>query len=102
MSKTAISGAVDAAKVFFNNEAERFDYINREMAIHDYESNMAGAREEGFADGHKQGMSQGIKKGKEQMVISMLKSGFLSIEQVAKISGLSLAEVRELAASKSI
>lgn len=102
MSEAAIRDAVDAAKVFFNNDAERLQYINREMAIHDYESNMAGAREEGFADGHKQGMSQGIEKGKEQMVISMLKSGFLSTERVAEISGFPLAEVKKLAAGKPV
>lgn len=84
MSGVASRDAVDAAKVFFNNDAERLQYINREMAIHDYESNMEGAREDGEKD----------------MVVKMLKSGLLSMEQIAQISGFPLTEVKKLAAGQ--
>lgn len=51
MSETTINDAVNAARAFFNNETERRQYINREMAIMDYNANINGAREEGREEG---------------------------------------------------
>ena len=38
MSDEAIHKAVDAARTFLQNDAERLAYINRELAILDYNS----------------------------------------------------------------
>ena len=38
MKETAINTALDATSIFMQNEDERLAYLNREMAIMDYES----------------------------------------------------------------
>ena len=61
MSEAAIKDAYDATKVFLMNPTERHAYINRQMAIMDYNTNVADAREEGL----KEGLRKGIEKGRE-------------------------------------
>ncbi|MFV0618804.1 hypothetical protein ACE418_13005 [Megasphaera sp. WILCCON 0056] len=55
MSDEAIHKAVDAARTFLQNDAERLAYINRELAILDYNSDHRDAFEEGEAKGRKEG-----------------------------------------------
>ncbi len=55
MSEAAIQNAMDAARIFLNNTAERRLYINREMARMDRESQLEDAHEEGLKEGHKEG-----------------------------------------------
>ncbi len=45
--------------------------------------------------GLKQGIQQGIQQGKRDMVLSMLANG-ISLADVAKIAGLTEAEVRSM------
>ena len=47
MSEAAIQNAMEAARIFLNNTAERRLYINREMARMDRESQLEEAHEEG-------------------------------------------------------
>lgn len=47
MSEAAIQNAMEAARIFLNNTAERRLYINREMARMDRESQLEDAHEEG-------------------------------------------------------
>ena len=47
MKETAIHTALDATSIFMQNEDERLAYLNREMAIMDYESDKAAWTEEG-------------------------------------------------------
>lgn len=51
MSDEAIHKAVDAARTFLQDDAERLAYINRELAILDYNSDHRDAFEEGEAKG---------------------------------------------------
>ncbi len=51
MSEAAIQNAMDAARIFLNNTAERRLYINREMARMDRESQLEDAHEEGIKKG---------------------------------------------------
>ena len=51
MRDEAIHKAVDAARTFLQNDAERRAYINRELAILDYNSDHRDAFEEGRAEG---------------------------------------------------
>ena len=51
MSEAAIQNAMEAARIFLNNTAERRLYINREMARMDRESQLEDAREEGIEEG---------------------------------------------------
>ena len=55
MSEAAIQNAMEAARIFLNNTAERRLYINREMARMDRESQLEEAHEEG----HKEGLEEG-------------------------------------------
>ena len=55
MSDEAIHKAVDAARTFLQNDAERLAYINRELAILDYNSDHRDAFEEGKAEGRREG-----------------------------------------------
>lgn len=47
MSEAAIRDAIDAARIFFKDPAEKMQYVNREMAISDYNTNIIAAKEEG-------------------------------------------------------
>ncbi len=56
--------------------------------------------------GIKQGMNQGIKQGindtKKNTALKMLKRGKMSIEEIAEDSGLSVAEVEQLAGLQTV
>ena len=55
MSEAAIKDAYDATKVFLMNPAEHHAYINRQMAIMDYNSDMDYAINKGKNIGRKEG-----------------------------------------------
>ena len=55
MSDEAIHDAMKAAREFMQNTAERREYINREMAIIDYNTNTREAFEDGFEKGEEKG-----------------------------------------------
>ena len=63
MSDEAIYKAVDAARTFLQNDAERRAYINRELAILDYNSDHRDAFEEGKAEGRREGEAKGREEG---------------------------------------
>ena len=112
MSDEAIHKAVDAARTFLQNDAERLAYINRELAILDYNSDHRDAFEEGEAKGRAEGRKEGEakgrragetkgreegrKEGKLELALELLKDG-MSLEKVAKYSKLSLSMIKELA-----
>ena len=64
MSDEAIHKAVDAARTFLQNDAERLAYINRELAILDYNSDHRDAFEEGKAEGRREGEAKGREEGR--------------------------------------
>ena len=51
MSEAAISNAYDAASAFMMNPQDRMSYVNRQMAIMDYNSGMNAAKELGEKTG---------------------------------------------------
>ena len=55
MSEAAISNAYDAASAFMMNPQDRMSYVNRQMAIMDYNSGMNAAEERGEKRGEKRG-----------------------------------------------
>ena len=71
MSDEAIHKAVDAARTFLQNDAERLAYINRELTILDYNSDHRDAFEEGKAEGRKEGEAKGRKEGEERLGMLM-------------------------------
>ena len=60
MNETAIQTALDATAIFMQNKEERIKYLNREMAIIDYES-----EKEAWID-----------EGKLEVIRAMIKKGF--------------------------
>lgn len=62
MSDAAIHDAMKAAREFMQNTAERRAYINREMAIIDYNTNTREAFEDGFEKGEEKGIEKGEKR----------------------------------------
>ena len=74
MSEPAIQGAMEAAENFFQDSKSYWDYINREAAILDYNSDMLAAREEGIKQGVEQGREQGEGKLSRLFAI-LLKEG---------------------------
>ena len=79
MSEAAISTAMQAAREFLASTEERRQYLNREMAIMDYNSFMEYCRKDGWQEGHEQGhaqgVEQGLKQGLEQGLLQGLKQG---------------------------
>ena len=71
MSDEAIHKAVDAARTFLQNDAERLAYINRELAILDYNSDHRDAFEEGKAEGRREGEAKGRKEGEKRLGMLM-------------------------------
>ena len=59
MNEAAIQTALDAAAVFMQNKTERLNYLNREMAILDYESDKDAWIDEGKAVGRAEGIAEG-------------------------------------------
>ena len=58
MSEPAIKEAMEAEKLFLCNPDEYLRYVNRQMAIMDYRSNLQAAAEEGEARGEARGESR--------------------------------------------
>jgi predicted transposase/invertase (TIGR01784 family) len=73
------------------NDEERFAYMSYLKFQSDLEHNQNAAREEGEA----RGLAMGLAKGKAEAAKNFLKMG-LSIEQVAKGTGLSVEEISKL------
>lgn len=82
MNESAIQTAMNAAAVFMQNKEERLKYLNREMAIIDYESDKAAWIDEGRA------------KEKIFMVHSMIKNGLDDIT-ISKISNLPIEVIQQ-------
>lgn len=73
-----IMTALTATNNFFQSEAERQHYIDREIVRMDMKSALRSEREEGWAEGMAKGMAKGIAKGEAQerfgIISALLKS----------------------------
>ena len=87
MSEAAIKGAMDAAGLFMQDENKRLQYVNRQMAILDYNNDMISSKEDG--------MEKGIEKGITAMIKNMLKAG-LPLDSIASISGRTREQIEAL------
>jgi len=67
------------------------------------ERNRAEGKAEGIAEGKAEGIAEGKREGKREtmraMAKRMLKDGVLALKDVARYTGLSLAQVKKLQAS---
>ena len=84
-------------------DAERYAYDEHLNAVMIQNDVLGNAREEGLAEGRVEGRAEGLTQGraegraeaKKDIVKSMLSNG-LSVEQVAKFSGLTVEEVESI------
>ena len=96
MSDAAISGAMDAARVFLADDDERWNYINRQMAILDYNSGIQDSREEVLREGLKEGRREGQREGRREgigigrvgMLAELVRDGVLTLGQAAEKAGM--------------
>ena len=59
-------------------------------------------RMEGWSEGLNEGRNEGINKAKKEMALKMLQDGELSINKIAKYSGLDIAEVEALSGLQAV
>ncbi len=57
---------------------------------------------QGISQGISQGINQGINETKKETALRMLQDGELSIDKIAKYSGLEVAEVEQLAGLQTV
>lgn len=84
MNEPAINDAVSSARTFFNTPSERRHYINREMAIMDYNANMEGAKKEGREEGEKSGR----EKERMSSIRALMKNAKISAEKAMELLGI--------------
>ena len=95
MSEAAIKEAMRAAQKFMNDTAERRSYINRQMAIMDYNSGIQSAREEGEKRGEKRGVKRGVKRGKCLVLRDLVRDGILPLSAAAQRAGMTEEDFRK-------
>ena len=83
MGAAAIKDAFSAADLFMQSEEQRLAYINREMAIMDYQSDMNASREEG--------RKEGINEASISIAKNMMSMG-ISPDIIYQATGVNLQE----------
>ena len=98
----------DAAEMYFDILRKQVSqFKNSEEGRHvmckAMERFRAEGRAEGIAEGKVEGIAEGERKGKRETMLAtakrMLKDGILALKDIARYSGLSLAQVKKLQAS---
>lgn len=81
MNEASIQTALDATAIFMQNSDERLKYLNREMAIMDYESDKAAWIDEG----RKEGREEGRAEGRDETIELLLSLGKITADDVKEI-----------------
>ena len=89
MKETAIHTALDATSIFMQDESERLAYLNREMAIMDYESDKEAWAAEARDEERKAGIRALIATAK-----SLAASPSQAVEHLMKNYSLTEAEAQ--------
>nr|WP_207751426.1 Rpn family recombination-promoting nuclease/putative transposase [Mediterraneibacter glycyrrhizinilyticus] len=76
------------------DEQAKLEYEAREKAIRDHNSQMNSALKRGMQRGMEKGIEEGMKKGKRSLIRTMLANG-AAPDLIAKLTGLSLSEIKE-------
>ena len=95
MSNSEIREAKDKLYRLSMDEKERELYFLREKSIKDEISAIANAEEKGIQIGIEQGIQEGIQREKIETVLR-LKSLGLNIEQIAKVTCITEANVEKI------
>ena len=97
MNEAAIQTALDAAAVFMQNKKERLDYLNREMAIMDYESDKDAWIDAGRAEGRVEGEKNADRRTAKRMLAKNK-----SIDEILELVDLTREEIEKLAHDTSL
>ena len=101
MADAAISTALEESRIFLSDTAEQLDYLNRRMAIMDYNSGMADSYEDGLAKGEKKGEKKGEEKGVKKVAIAMLKNK-VPFDTIQLYTSLSQAQIEQIAKDNNL
>ena len=101
MADEAINRAMEESYLFINDPVKRHEYLNRQIALLDYNSNIYGAKQEGMEEGMAKGMAKGRAEGVEEVAVNMLKNKF-SLEQIQLCTSLSPEKIEQLAKENSL
>ena len=85
MEATAIKDAFSAANLFMQDEEQRLAYVNREMAIMDYQSDMKSYKDKGREEGREEGRGEGEAR-LGRLIALLLKDGKTQDAQDAAIN----------------
>lgn len=111
MSEPAIKEAMKCEMYFTKDEKLRRQYEIQEKARRDYISlmdNLKNSHQRGVEEGIQQGIQQGIEQGRklgaqqerakadQEYGLAMIREGF-SYDVIARITGLSLEKIKEIA-----
>ena len=91
MSDAAIKNAVNDTGIFMQDIEERLKYINRQMAIMDYNTDMSVSREEV----REEGRTAGREEMANNIALAMLQDN-KPIEEIIKYTGLTTEHIQEL------
>ena len=99
MSEPAIQNALNAADIFFADDKNYWEYLNRQAAILDYNSGIASATEKGRAEGREEGIEIGVNQGRAEEKISVAKNLLdmgIEIEIISQATKLPIEKILEL------
>ena len=96
MSEPAIKEAMEAEKIFMSDPDAYLRYVNRQMALMDYQSGLEGATLEGERRGISKGIKQGRQLGIAHIAMNMLRAG-TPIATMAQMAELPEAAIRKMA-----
>jgi predicted transposase/invertase (TIGR01784 family) len=92
---TGIQKAQERLEFVKNDKEALREYHMREMALSDWTSGVNYARREGRKEGRKKGRTEGQKEEQKEIARN-LKTDGVPAEQIAKWTGLSEAQIKEL------
>lgn len=91
--------AVEHLEKLSQDEVLRLEEEAREKFIMDRKAEIAFGFDEGFEkgrqEGKQEGKQEGLNQGKQELIISMIENG-MSVELIAKVTGLSAEEINKL------
>ncbi len=82
---------------YIEKEKELWEEVER-LEVNMYQSGMKDGRRDGMKEGRKVGIEEGIKEGIEETATKMLTFG-MSVEDVAKITGLPVDKLKKMSGS---
>lgn len=67
-----------------------------------YQEGVEEGIKKGIEKGLEEGIEKGLEKGKKAMIIQLLKDGDFTIKKIAKISGMTIKQIQEIAESPAV